>query len=60
MTISQDQYARIYDAWRRSVPPMQVANVLRLNPKTVIRRYVELDDIHQMSFDAFDYPYEPA
>jgi hypothetical protein len=38
--------ADIYSAWRRGLPPLQVAKVLGLVPLTVIAEYVRLDDLN--------------
>lgn len=44
MRPSAEQMDRIYQAWQRSLPPLQVAKALRLVPATVITEYVRLDD----------------
>jgi len=45
MKPSSEQMDRIYQAWQRGLPPIQVAEELRLVPLTVIREYVRLDDL---------------
>ena len=44
MRASNDQYLRIYYAWKKSLPPMQIAKQLKLVPLTVIREYLRLDE----------------
>lgn len=46
MRPSLDQMNHIYEAWRKSLPPLFVAQTLRLVPMTVIREYVRLDERH--------------
>lgn len=36
----------IHSAWRRGLPPLQVAKMLGLAPSTVIAEYVRLDGLH--------------
>jgi hypothetical protein len=35
----------IHSAWRRGLPPIQVAHMLGLVPMTVIAEYVRLDEL---------------
>lgn len=42
---SDQTKANIYSAWSQGLPPLQVAQALRLVPLTVITEYVRLDDV---------------